>query len=379
MKPLALIIVIAIITAAVLIFTPFSLNQIIASFPLFQSLADKSTTPQQGEIAIDRASIIRSIDTGTTWFPQVAIDAGKNIPSVSVLNLTLDHDDSNIIYAGTEGDGLYKSVNNGQNWEKMFDRNRILADNATIFDVAQDPRDVNNMYIAAFQNKYGVFLKSTDGGMSFTQTYISQLENYPVEAIALHPSFNNIVYIGTGQGGVFVSEDFGETWKVVKWLTGPVINLVINPYDSSEMYAVVRNRGLFRSTDGGREWKEFSRELSRISAYNNVMMFTMDPGNPNILYLALANGLVRSQNKGSTWEFVKILIPPNALPVDSIAVDPKNSQRIHVGVGALVYQSLDGGTNWSVQKLATQKRISEIIIDPKDTQSIFLGMKNVKK
>lgn len=379
MKPLALIIVIAIITAAVLIFTPLSTNEIIASFPLFRSLADKSAAPQQGDIAIDKASIIRSIDSGTTWFPQVAIDAGSNIPSVSVLNITLDRADSNIIYAGTEGDGLYKSVNNGQNWEKMFDRNRILADNAIVFDVAQDPRNVNNMYVASFQNKYGVFLRSTDGGMSFTQTYISQLENYPVETIALHPSLSNIVYIGTGQGGVFMSEDYGETWKVVKWLTGPVANLVINPNSPSEIYAVVRNRGLFRTTDGGREWKEFSRELSRISARSNVIMFAMDPGNANVLYLALANGLVRSQNRGNTWEFVNILIPPNALPVDSIAIDPKNSRRIHVGVGSLVYQSLDGGINWSTQKLATQKRISDIVIDPKDSQSIFLAMRNVKK
>lgn len=379
MKPLALIIVIAIIASAVLIFTPLSMKEIIASFPLFQSLADKNIAPQQGGIAIDKASIVRSTDNGATWFPQVAIDAGKNIPSVSVLNVTLDHADSNSIYAGTEGDGLYKSVNNGQNWEKIFDRNRILADNATVYDVAQDTREVNNMYVAAFQNKYGVFLKSTDGGLSFVQTYISQLENYPVEAIALHPSLSNVVYIGTGQGGVFVSEDFGETWKVLKWLTGPVANLAINPNNPSELYAVVRNRGLFRSTDGGHEWKEFSRELARISAYNNVMMFTMDPGNANTLYLALANGLVKSEDRGNTWEFVKILIPPNALPVDSVAVDPKNSRIIHVGVGALIYQSLDGGTNWSVQKLATQKRISEIIIDPKDTQNIFLGMKNVKK
>ena len=379
MKPLALIIVIAIIASAVLIFTPLSMNEIIASFPLFRSLADKSTTLQRGDSAIDKASIIRSIDSGTTWFPQVAIDAGNNIPSVSVLNLALDRADSNIIYAGTEGDGLYKSVNNGQNWEKMFDRNRILADNAIIFDVAQDPRDVNTMYVVSFQNKYGVFLKSTDGGMSFTQTYISQLENYPVETIALHPSFGNILYIGTGQGGVFMSEDFGETWKVVTWLTGPVADLVINPNNPSEMYAVVRNRGLFRSTDGGRAWKEFSRELSRISPYNNVIMFAMDPGNTNVLYLALANGLVRSENKGSTWEFVKILIPPNALPVDSIAIDPKNSRRIYVGVSSLLYQSLDGGTNWSVQKLATHKRISDIVIDPRDSQSIFLAMKNVKK
>ncbi|MBI3685542.1 hypothetical protein HY250_04015, partial [Candidatus Azambacteria bacterium] len=215
MKPVALLIVIAIFAGIMLVFAPAILKDSIASFLLFQALSEQR---QQTAVSVENATIFRSIDGGKIWFPQVAIDADKNIPPVTILHLVLDHFDSNILYAGTEGDGLYKSVNNGQNWEKLYDRNRILADNASVYRVAQDPKNVNRIYIAAFQNKYGVFLKSEDGGVSFTQTYISQLENYPVYAIAIHPVFSNIVYIGTAQGGFFASEDFGETWQVLEWL-----------------------------------------------------------------------------------------------------------------------------------------------------------------
>ena len=377
MKPTALIIVIAIIIGAILVFSPISLREMIASFPLFKSL-ETISSPQQGAVNEAQASMFRTTDGGITWFPQVAIDAGSSLPSVTVLDVAFDYLNSNIVYLGTEA-GLYKTLNNGQNWERQIDNNKRLADAAVVYRVVQDPRDTNNIYVAAFQNKYGVFLKSTDGGVSFFQTYITQLENYAVQAIAIHPTRSNVLYIGTGQGGVFMSEDYGDTWKVASWLTGPVTNIVFNPHNGDEMYAVVQNRGLFRSVNGGREWKEFSRELARIAAYNNVMMFMLDPANTNKLYLALGNGLVKSENWGRSWEFVKVLIPPKVLPIDAIAIDPKNTNTLYVGAGSLIYQSVDGGVNWGVQKFNTQKRITIIAIDPKDSKSIYMGMKNVKK
>jgi len=376
MKPAAMLIVIAIIAGALLVFAPLSLKGIIASFPLFQSIGDARPTVSVSE---QEASVFRSIDEGEIWFPQVAIDAGRSIPSVTVLEVTIDNFNSNILYLGTEGDGMYKSVNNGQNWEKMYDRNGVLAENANVYTVAQDPRNVNRIYVAVLQNGYGMFLKSEDGGVSFVQTYITQLENYPVQSIAIHPVSSNIIYIGTAQGGFFVSEDYGETWQVLEWLTGAVTNIVINQSYSLEIYSVVFGRGLFRSNDGGDTWRAFSTELSRITAHQNVMTFALDPSNQNKLFLALANGLVTSDNGGSTWKFVDILISPNVLPVDAVAVDPRNPDNIYVGAGAFIYKSEDGGVNWSVQKLNTEKRISTIVVDPVNPQSVFLGMRNVPK
>lgn len=374
MKIAVIFIGIAILVGGFFVFGPASSRQSFASFPLFQGLSQ-----EQSNVAPENATIFRSIDQGKTWFPQVAINASQSIPPVTILNLQLDRVDSNILYAGTQGDGLYKSVNNGQNWDKLYDRNRMLRDNAVIYQVVQDPKDVNRMYVAAFQNKFGVFLKSEDGGGSFVQTYIGQLENYPVYSIAVDPVYSNIVYIGTAQGGFFVSQDFGETWQVLDWLTGPVTDIVINPASPSEIYAVVSGRGLFRSEDSGRTWKSFSAELARISASSNVVMFRLDPVNQSVLYLALQNGIVKSEDKGRTWKFMNILIPPNALPVDAVGVNPRDVENVYVGVGSEMYISTDGGINWGVEKLQTDKRIGIILIDPKDPTNMFLGMKVVKK
>lgn len=377
MNPFAFIIVLAIIIGALVVFTPAIFTESVASFPLFSALSEKRA--QQNAVSFESATLLRTVDGGKTWFPQVSIDSESTIPSVTVSFITADLLDSNIMLAGTEGQGLYKTVNNGQNWEKLFDRNKVLSETAVVYRVVQDPTNVNRLYVAAFQNKFGVFLKSEDGGLSFTQTYISQLENYPVYAIAIHPRFSNIVYMGTGQGGVFMSEDFGETWQVREWLTGAVTDIVVNPRVPSELYAVATARGLFRSVDGGLTWDGFSKKLSRISAQSAVLAFRMDPSNSNVLYLALRNGVVRSTDRGETWSFLEILIPPKTLPIDTVAINPRNAQNIYVAVANQLYISEDGGINWSIQKLATTKRIGTIILDPKEPINIFLGMKVVKE
>ena len=378
MKPLSLIIAISLIVGAILVFSPISLRNIIASFPLFKGL-DVGEKPATAEMAARSAIIWRTIDGGATWFPQTAVEADKNLPEVSVLDIAFDKENSNIVYAGTEGAGLYRSFNNGQNWEKLIDRNGVLADNALVYKIAQDAKNVNNIYLAVFQDKRGMFLKSTDGGISFARTYLTQLENYPVEAIAVNPSASNIIYMGTKQGGFFVSRDYGETWNAAKWITGQITNIVVNPRNTSEIYVATRDRGLFRSSDGGETWRDFNKELARVSARHAISSFILEQVNGDTLYLAIANGLVKSNNRGLTWQFVNILIPPKALPVDAMALDPENPNMINVGVDTLLYKSEDGGVNWSVQKLDTAKRIAIMTIDENDPKSILLGMKVVKK
>ena len=373
MKPVSLLIILAIILAGLLVFTPFSMKEMFGSFPLFQVIS------QERAATMTSAPIFRTIDGGTTWFQQASLSATEALPAFNVLDLTLDVQDSTIIYAGTEGNGLYRSFNNGQNWEKVADRNNVLSPSASVYKIVQDRFNINNIYIAAFQNKFGVFLKSTDGGISFNQTYISQLENYPLEAIAINASSSNIIYAGTAQGGFLISQDYGETWKVAEWLTAQIADIVVNPGNASEIYVTTKNRGLFRSVDGGYTWKNFSKELSKVGGTGNIKMLRIDQLNASALYLALASGLVQSENRGATWKYAAILIPPRALPVDSVAIDPTNSKNIFVGVGNLIYKSQDGGTNWSVQKLNAEKRIARILIDSKNPQSVFLGMKSAKE
>src|SRR3989304_7863384 len=138
MKPVSLLIILAIILAGLLVFTPFSMKEMFGSFPLFQVIS------QERAATMTSAPIFRTIDGGTTWFQQASLSATEALPAFNVLDLTLDVQDSTIVYAGTEGSGLYRSFNNGQNWEKVIDRNGVLADNALVYKIVQDGKDVNN-------------------------------------------------------------------------------------------------------------------------------------------------------------------------------------------------------------------------------------------
>lgn len=358
-----------------LVFTSSSVS-IFGNFPPFKAL--QSNGSQIAKQKQETGSIFRTIDGGKIWFAQSVINTQIGNRDIKIYDIVLDVKDSNIVYAGTYGHGIIKSVNNGQNWEQVFDRNNILLPNASVLKIAQDRKNPDFLYIAAYQNDRGVFLKSTDGGLSFIQTYITEFDKYAVSSIAINPAKNNIIYIGTTQGGFFTSYDFGETWEATKWITGSISDIVTNPANSKEIYVATSNRGLFRTSNEGKTWKGFSKELSRAAARNQVRSIQIDPINTNTIFLGVTNGVLRSTNRGASWEFLGLLIPPKNLPIDAVKINPINRNEIYVAAHDLIYKSEDGGINWSVQRIILsnkEKRIAEIEIDKKDPKNVYLGIR----
>jgi len=375
MKPISLIIVLSIIVAFLLVFYSGSVN-IFSSFPplkALQSNSSSSTTIEKKETG----SIFRTIDGGKVWFSQSVINA-KGSSDIGIYDIKFDVNDSNVIYAGTSGHGIIKSVNNGQNWDQIFDRNETLLSNASVLRIVQDRKDPELIYVAAYQNNRGVFLKSTDGGISFNQTYITEFDEYAVSSITINPAKNNIIYLGTTQGGFFTSYDYGETWEATYWITGSISDIVINPSNSNEIYVATSNRGLFRSSNGGKTWRGFSKELSKAAARNQIRSLQIDPINTNTLFLGVTNGVLKSTNRGASWEFIGLLIPPKNLPIDAVKINPINKNEIYVSAQDMIYKSDDGGVNWSVQRITLpgkDKRIAEIEIDRKDPKNVFFGVR----
>ena len=135
----------------------------------------------------------KSIDGGETWE-----GASEGLGPALIFSLAISPFDSDLLFAGTNGDGAFRSTDGGASWTP-------LDIDATVWGVSVDPDDGNVVY--AGSNGNGVY-KSIDAGVSFA----------PVGSPAVGVVFSlaksgHRLYAGTASGGVSVSEDGGATWR----------------------------------------------------------------------------------------------------------------------------------------------------------------------
>src|SRR5207249_4971393 len=155
-----------------------------------------------------------------------------------------------------------------------------------------DPQTPTTLYAGTFGE--GVF-KSTDGGGSWNAvntglpTYPAG-DHYPhtnVEALAIDPQTPTTLYAGT-YGGIFKSVNGGGDWSAVN--SPAVVLLVIDPQTPTTLYGGAEFRGIFKSTDGGAGWRAVNTGLTN----SFVVGLAIDPRTPTTLY-ASAYGQGRSE------------------------------------------------------------------------------------
>jgi len=149
----------------------------------------------------DGAGVFKSTDRGNNW---IQINNGLNSLETNVL--AIDPNDSEVLYLGTDDDGIYKSVNGGENWEKL-----IPSASFGVGDIIVDPQNSNNVYMGTVDyfrlsesrgvlGDFGVY-KSTDGGTTWEE-FNSGLNHLGVFSLELSEE-NRILYAGTRAGGVY--------------------------------------------------------------------------------------------------------------------------------------------------------------------------------
>ena len=253
--------------------------------------------------------------------------------------------------------------------------------------VAGIPGNPNVYYVGAASG--GIF-KSTDGGIHWDPIFDEQ----PVSSIgslAVAASDANIVWAGTGESfirshisvgnGIYKSLDAGKTWKLMGLeKTGRIGNVVIDPHNPDVVlacalghsYGPQPDRGVFRTTDGGKNWEK----VLFVDENTGCSDMGMDPNNPRTLFAGMwqleihtygrksggpGSGLFKSTDEGATWKRLEGHGLPHA-PVGRIAVRvaPKDSNRVYAlietgdGVpmdgkptqSGQLWRSDDGGENW---------------------------------
>ncbi len=284
-----------------------------------------------------------------------------------------------------------------------FRGGRVLA-------VAGDPVDKRRFY---FGGVNGGVWRTDDAGRTWAPIF-DKVDIGSIGAIAVAPSDPKIIYVGTGEAdmrsdiaqgiGMFRSDDGGATWKTIGLSdTQQIGKILVDPRNANVVlvaalghpYGPNAERGVFRSTDGGRHW---TKTLFK-DADTGAISLSFEPGNPNIVYAALwqtrrppwntyppssgpGSGLYKSTDGGKTWR----QLTGHGLPSEpgrmGLATSPANPRRVYVLVDSAdpdqggLYRSDDRGATW--KKVTGDKRIwnrgwyfGEIAADPKNANRLW--------
>lgn len=207
----------------------------------------------------------------------------------------------------------------------------------------------------------------------FGRQYIVGPEGGDVRSIAIDPKNPDRLYISTLDGQIYTSADAGKTWKFLVNFGVPLLiidDLMVDVEDSNIIYASGHRHkepgGFFKSTDGGLTWKA-SDDLKN-EAIHAMVQSTLDP---NIIIVGGVNGIFISRNRGK--DFKKIDSPTAPRDIDSLAIDPTDTNIIYAGTTWRPYKTTDGGQTWRLikQGLIDDSDVFAIEIDDRDPNHVI--------
>ncbi len=282
-------------------------------------------------------------------------------------------------------------------------------------DIAVVEKDPYVFYAASATG--GVF-KTTNNGVTFTPVFEREGTS-SVGDIAVQQANPDIVWVGTGEranrqsnswgDGVYKSTDGGKTWTNMGLAaTHHIGRIVLHPTDADVVYVAAmghlwgnnRERGLYKSTDGGKSWKN----VLYIDEMTGVADVAMDPSNPQVLYAAAyqrqrkpfgfhgggpGSGLYKTTDGGETWKELRKGLPEGEYGRIGISIYRKDPRIVYVCVEqgerytastsyekplAGIYRSEDSGESFTHMGTWNPRPMyaSQILVDPSDDQRIYM-------
>ncbi len=286
-------------------------------------------------------------------------------------DVAVDERNPSTIYLGAASGGVWKTINAGTTWTPVFDRQGV----ASIGDVALSPSnpdlvwvgtgEPNNRQSSSFGD--GVY-KSLDGGRTWAHMGLRDTQH--IGRVIIDPVDSDTVYVAAlgrlwgpnAERGVFKTTDGGRTWTNVKFIdqdTG-FVDMVMDSNNRQVLYAAAYQRrrapwgfngggpgsGIYKTLDGGRTWTKLTRGLPEgIVGRIGLAIWRKDP---RVLYATVEHregGTFRSDDAGDTWRKMSN-VNPRPMYYSKIHIDPTNDRRIYV-LGSSLFVSDDGGRTFA--------------------------------
>ncbi len=325
---------------------------------------------------------------------------GPAFTSGRIADFAVNPNNHSEYYVATASGGLWKTLNNGTTWQALADTVQAYAMGCVVID----PTNSNVVWLGTGENNHqralgygmGVY-KSIDGGQNWK--FMGLKESRHIGGIVVDPKNPNTVYVAAegsvwgpgGDRGLYKTTDGGKTWNKVLNIsenTG-VNNIVMDPRDSNVLYATSEQRrrhiftkigggpesAVYKSNDAGATWDKLTNGIPSVD--KGGMGIAISPVNPDVVYLIVEaaeakGGFFRSTNRGASWEKMGDHTSQGQY-YNEIYCDPKDVDKVFSTETVTQYTE-DAGKTW--KPLGNSDRHVDdhaLWIDPTDTKHIMIG------
>jgi photosystem II stability/assembly factor-like uncharacterized protein len=308
----------------------------------------------------------------------------------------------NLYYFGATGGGVWKTADGGQTYENISDG----FFGGSIGSVAVAASDPNVLYVGGGEvtlrgnvsSGYGLW-KSVDAGKTWKFSGLPNSRHIP--RIVIHPNNPEIVYAAvlgniykpTQERGVYKSVDGGKNWKKVLFsnATAGAVELVMDPSNPRVLYASTwrvnrtpyslnsggEGSALWKSTDEGETWEEISLNQGFASGILGIMGITVSPVNPQKVWAIVENkeegGVYFSEDAGMSWKHINDsrALRQRAWYYSKIYADTQDEDIVYV-MNVSYHKSKDGGKTFQSNN-APHGDHHDLWIAPEDNQRMIIA------
>jgi len=325
---------------------------------------------------------------------------GPDFTSGRISDFAVNPDNPAEYYVATSVGHVWKTENNGITFKPVFDNYGAYAMGC----IVMAPQNTNILWLGTGENNHqrdlgygnGVY-KSVDGGKTWQNMGLKK--SYHIGGISIDPRDYNTVLVAAegsiwgpgGDRGLHKTTDGGKTWKKVLDIsenTG-VNNVVRDPENPDVLYATSEQRRrhvfthisggpeskVYKSEDGGETWREIMKGLPKVDI--GGMGICVSPADTNVVYLIMEaqygkSGFYRSTDKGESW--IKMSdYHSSGQYYNEIVCDPKDVDKVYSPQTRTKYTE-DGGKTWKTLNLK-DKHVDDhaLWINPENTDHLLIG------
>ncbi|MEJ1221951.1 WD40/YVTN/BNR-like repeat-containing protein [Sediminicola sp. 1XM1-17] len=340
----------------------------------------------------------KSNDAGTTFNP-IFDEYCQSIGTV-----TLDpNDPDNTIYVGTGetwtrnsvsiGDGLYKSVDGGANWDKIgFEASERIS------GIIVNPKNSNEIYVGVLgalwgdSEERGVY-KSTDAGATWNKLLYVNPKTGCAD-LSMDPENPNVLYAsmwefrrtgwsfesGGSNSALYKSTDGGTTWKKIHngFPDGNLgrLGIAVAPSKPNILYTVIEaekneKKGLYRSDDYGESWKQLNNDFGITVRPFYFSRIVVDPQDENVVVKGGLSGSI-SRDGGKTFKNLGNMHSD----IHDFAFGIKDSDVLYVGTDGGVYRSWNGGNTMEIVENLPLSQFYHISVDNEEPYNVYGGLQD---